>query len=151
MTTRLTLTHPADTLKMVRETLCAAQNALPQTSHHGQRITRIISEIDRQRPLDTDGKHGTLHTDSCGCDDNPTSHPTRTHTGHTLTLTIEDGCDPAPHIKCHHPGPQCDAAIALNNTTIWECYTGPTIHLHDGMEIQPQYNSVTEHWEWGKH
>ena len=34
-----------------------------------ERIGRIIAEIDRQRPLGPDGKHGDRHTSTCGCED----------------------------------------------------------------------------------
>jgi len=70
----LHLTDPRDTLKMLRETLCVAQTALgylpyedPRETGHRDRIGRIIAEIDRQRPLGPDGKHGERHTATCGC------------------------------------------------------------------------------------
>lgn len=63
-----------DDLKSLRETLCVAQKAI-QFEYHGggedpdvQRIGRLIAEIDRQRPLGSDGKHGDLHTPTCGCE-----------------------------------------------------------------------------------
>jgi hypothetical protein len=67
--------HPADTLKMIRETLCVAQSAI--VSHYGRptaqsdvdRIQRLIDDIDKQRPLGPDGKHGDLHTEWCQCKD----------------------------------------------------------------------------------
>ncbi|QDP45503.1 hypothetical protein SEA_FUZZBUSTER_19 [Microbacterium phage FuzzBuster] len=78
----LYLQDPRDTLKMLRETLCEAQSAIwwfeegtkpdddtPAAIAHVERIGRIIAEIDRQRPLGTDGKHGNLHTPTCGCED----------------------------------------------------------------------------------
>lgn len=34
-----------------------------------ERIGRLIAEIDRQRPLGPDGKHGGRHTLTCGCED----------------------------------------------------------------------------------
>lgn len=77
----LYLTDERDSLKSLRETLAVAQGALPQwaeewgivreeeAERHAERIGRLISEIDRQRPLGPDGKHGDLHTPSCGCED----------------------------------------------------------------------------------
>ena len=62
-------------LKMLRETLCVAQTriGLHETStrrdEHVQRIQRLIDEIDFHRPLGVDGKHGNLHTPTCGCED----------------------------------------------------------------------------------
>lgn len=62
----LRLTDPRDSLKMLRETLCSVQRTAGAL--HRDRIGRIINEIDRQRPLGPDGKHGNRHTPTCGCD-----------------------------------------------------------------------------------
>ena len=71
MSTELRLDDPRDTLKMVRETLCVAQQAVGQrddgTDRHMDRLGRVIAEVDRQRPLGPDGKHGDRHTSTCGC------------------------------------------------------------------------------------
>lgn len=65
-------------LKMIRETMCLAEHALYHAARTGgvnprpgdlERIKSIIADIDRQRPLGSDGKHGDLHTPTCGCDD----------------------------------------------------------------------------------
>lgn len=77
VTSVLVLTDPADTLKMLRETLCVAQIAMgvepgediESLIRHRERIQRLIGEIDRQRPLGADGKHGDRHTPTCGCVD----------------------------------------------------------------------------------
>lgn len=64
----------ADSLKMIRETLCVAQFEVGASEHasrrgeHMDRIGRLIKDIDRQRPLGPNGKHGDLHTPTCGCD-----------------------------------------------------------------------------------
>ena len=75
MGTELHLDDPRDTLKMIRETLCVASSGLSlltgDVTRHTERITRIIHEIDRQRPLGPDGKHGDRHTPTCGCEDIP--------------------------------------------------------------------------------
>lgn len=68
----LGLPDPRDTLKMLRETLAVAQGAVGQLGggripEHAERLGRIIAEIDRQRPLGADGKHGDRHTLICGC------------------------------------------------------------------------------------
>lgn len=75
----LYLTDERDSLKSLRETLCRAQTAMLGPNGHGahypeimtevERLGRLIAEIDRQRPLGPDGKHGDLHTPSCGCED----------------------------------------------------------------------------------
>lgn len=67
--------HSADTLKMIRESLCVAQAAIPFASSVGEykthvaRLQRLIDDIDRQRPLGPDGKHDDRHTATCGCED----------------------------------------------------------------------------------
>ena len=71
--------HLDDTLKSIRETLCVASTAVNHVPEYASRaawdtalIGRIIAEIDQQRPLAADGKHGDLHTPTCGCEDKPT-------------------------------------------------------------------------------
>jgi hypothetical protein len=63
-------------LKMLRESLCVAQGAISreyvgESREYGQRYARrlaaVIERIDEARPLGSDGKHGGLHTDVCGC------------------------------------------------------------------------------------
>lgn len=71
------MVNPRD-LKMLRETLCrlevAARYLYPETNRHlTADLNKLINEIDRHRPLGPDGKHGNLHTASCGCEDKP--HP----------------------------------------------------------------------------
>lgn len=75
---------PSAELKMLRETLALAQAAIPaavltydgdeestrqQVRAHLERLGRLVDEIDRHRPLGPDGKHGELHTPTCGCED----------------------------------------------------------------------------------
>ena len=65
----------ADSPKMLRETLCVAQAAI-SSAHltelyarpHIDRLGRLIDECDRHRPIDNGGKHGDLHTATCGCE-----------------------------------------------------------------------------------
>lgn len=59
-------------LKMLREALCVAEGYLlrsDQYSAQGRHIGTLIREIDNHRPLGPNGKHGTLHTRTCGCED----------------------------------------------------------------------------------
>lgn len=65
---------PRDTLKMLRETLCVAETRIVNSPldadrrpSHVARIGRLIRNIDEQRPLGSDGKHGDRHTPTCGC------------------------------------------------------------------------------------
>jgi len=66
-------------LKSLRESLCMAQNAVAHYSSvqqenklgHMKRIQAILDRIDEHRPLGSNGKHGNLHTDICGCEDKP--------------------------------------------------------------------------------
>ena len=60
--------------KMLRETLCVAQSRIGNSwldvgrrPEHVARIQRLIDECDRHRPLGIGGKHGDLHTPTCGC------------------------------------------------------------------------------------
>jgi hypothetical protein len=68
------LTAP-DGLKMLRETLCVAQNAVSRgvdprdrRDEHSRRLQALIDQVDVLRPLGHDGKHGDLHTPWCGCE-----------------------------------------------------------------------------------
>lgn len=61
--------------KMTRETLCAAQAAVsrtragaPRREEHVRRLQALIDACDVHRPLGPDGKHGVLHTPTCGCE-----------------------------------------------------------------------------------
>lgn len=63
------LSVPASSLKMLRETLCRAQSLLALDYHDVMRIQMLCDEIDRHRPLGSDGKHGDRHTATCGCED----------------------------------------------------------------------------------
>lgn len=66
---------PDGGVKMLRESLCAAQAALALTEdrralhHHRARLQDLIDQCDRHRPLGWDGKHGDRHTATCGCED----------------------------------------------------------------------------------
>jgi hypothetical protein len=57
-----------DAPKQLRETLCVVMTGLTDQTHL-DRLQRLVDECDRHRPLGTDGKHGNLHTYTCGCDD----------------------------------------------------------------------------------
>lgn len=53
--------------KTLREKLCQQQSYAPD-DETAQAISRLINILDRHRPLGPDGKHGDLHTPTCGCD-----------------------------------------------------------------------------------
>lgn len=55
-------------LKMLREVLCSAQWKM-ETANARKYLQLLIDEIDRHRPLRSDGKHADLHTPTCGCED----------------------------------------------------------------------------------
>lgn len=66
----------ADDLKTLRETLCVAQQVIgqvqtPRWTLHTVVLQNLIDDIDEQRPLGADGKHGDRHTPTCGCIDVP--------------------------------------------------------------------------------
>lgn len=53
--------------KWLRECLCAQESNAPDEFTRGE-IGRLIRLLDAHRPLASDGKHGKLHTPTCGCD-----------------------------------------------------------------------------------
>lgn len=72
------LAIPAKDLKMLRESLCTLTTAaryLPADKSGSVKagklsyIDKLTKEIDRHRPLGSNGKHGNLHTPTCGCED----------------------------------------------------------------------------------
>lgn len=56
-------------LKSLREALCRQQVLDGWPSDIGSAVDVLIEMIDRHRPLGVDGKHGDLHTVTCGCVD----------------------------------------------------------------------------------
>jgi hypothetical protein len=68
-----------DSPKMLKETLCVAQSGIAELMRNGMtyagdsmqghmdRLSRLIEECDRKRPVGPDGKHGDRHTADCGC------------------------------------------------------------------------------------
>jgi hypothetical protein len=70
---------PVTDLKGTREALCAASTDLGQRMARGIDVDRVpywieclqtlCDQIDVHRPLGRDGKHGDLHTPTCGCED----------------------------------------------------------------------------------
>ena len=54
--------------KGLREHLCQQQTYSPD-DYTRKVLTVGIDVLDQHRPLGTDGKHGDLHTATCGCDD----------------------------------------------------------------------------------
>lgn len=91
----LRLTDPRDSLKMLRETLCVAQQAVGGRHDHSDRIQRMINDIDRQRPLGPNGKHGDRHTLTCGCELDPDSAMNREHKDPIVEIAAlaEELCD----------------------------------------------------------
>ena len=77
----MTVLDVPDDPKQLRETLCIAQSSLACRptdgsilAEHMARLQRLIDECDRHRPLGPDGKHGTRHTPTCGCETPPPSN-----------------------------------------------------------------------------
>ena len=73
MTTDHLLPAP-DSVKLTRETLSVAQNAVTQAwgeferrDEHVARLQALIDACDAHRPLGPDGTHGDRHTPTCGC------------------------------------------------------------------------------------
>jgi hypothetical protein len=118
-----------DSLKMLRETLCVAQTDINRSGRfdeearaHADRLGRLIDEIDRQRPLASNGKHGNLHTATCGCED---KHDWRNEIDTALVernhldvfepgVCERKGCGHYAYI--HDPKCVCGCPKALNHT-----------------------------------
>jgi hypothetical protein len=54
--------------KGLRENLCQQQTFAPDNFTRNE-IERLIEILDLHRPVDNAGKHGMLHTPTCGCED----------------------------------------------------------------------------------
>ena len=68
--------EPRLTLKSAREALCVAELAMDnwlaedeRSRRHQMVVAQLIQIIDLLRPIGPDGRHGSLHTPFCGCDD----------------------------------------------------------------------------------
>lgn len=75
MRSYFTLLIVADGPKMLRETLSVAQARIGNSPYdesrkreHIDRLQRLIDECERHRPTGPGGKHGDLHTPTCGCE-----------------------------------------------------------------------------------
>lgn len=56
-------------LKTLREILCSEQaHAKGWPSDIASAVDVLVEMIDRHRPLGSDGTHGDLHTETCGCE-----------------------------------------------------------------------------------
>lgn len=67
--------HSNHSVKMVGEALAVAETAVANfypADEYRDRCARILadllSDVARQRPTGSNGKHGELHTPTCGCD-----------------------------------------------------------------------------------
>lgn len=56
-------------IKTLREKLCAAQVGSDWPPDVKMLVTTLIDRIDLHRPIGPDGKHGSMHTRTCGCED----------------------------------------------------------------------------------
>ncbi len=70
---RYTSLRLIDSPKSVREALCVAQQSMllrddPRLMIYIDKVSRLIDECDRNRPLGPDGSHGDRHTATCGCE-----------------------------------------------------------------------------------
>lgn len=61
--------YPSWSPKTLRERLAATRAPDPATH---TAIQHLIGLLDLHRPLDNSGKHGLLHTPTCGCEDTQT-------------------------------------------------------------------------------
>lgn len=58
-------------VKTLREDLCRHQSRRDLPDQIASGVDVLIAMIDKHRPLGVDGKHGDLHTATCGCTDQP--------------------------------------------------------------------------------
>ena len=56
-------------VKMLRENLCRQQVGQNWPSQIASAVDVLIDMCDKHRPLGVDGRHGDLHTATCGCVD----------------------------------------------------------------------------------
>jgi len=56
-------------VKMLRENLCRQQVGQNLPSQLASAVDVLIVMCDKHRPLGVDGRHGDLHTATCGCVD----------------------------------------------------------------------------------
>ena len=56
------------TPKYLIEALCSQQVYSPDEATRDE-ISRLLEILHAHRPVDNSGKHGMLHTPTCGCDD----------------------------------------------------------------------------------
>ncbi|WP_280499377.1 hypothetical protein [Nocardia cyriacigeorgica] len=68
--------HSTRSIKTVGEALsyaeCAVLNFYPdnsQRAHYAKVLAELLADVARQRPTGSNGKHGDLHTPTCGCED----------------------------------------------------------------------------------
>lgn len=68
--------HSGHSIKMIGEALCYAETALlnfypvtDQRTRYAAIIADLLADAHRQRPVGSNGKHGDLHTPTCGCED----------------------------------------------------------------------------------
>ena len=67
--------HSSHSIKTLGEALSYAETTIltfyadtTQGAHYASVIAELLRDVERQRPVGRDGKHGDRHTDSCGCE-----------------------------------------------------------------------------------
>jgi hypothetical protein len=61
---------PQEDLKSIREALTISEQLIlksRQYKHLHRHLSQLIFQVDVNRPLKSDGKHGNSHTNTCGC------------------------------------------------------------------------------------
>lgn len=57
-------------VKTLSEALRIAATRTGNASHR-RLLNHLIEQLETHRPVGRDGKHGSLHTRTCGCEDKP--------------------------------------------------------------------------------
>lgn len=92
------------TPKMIKETMARIQSLAPSSSGPDSDIVqKIIDECDRHRPIGPEGRHGQLHTETCGCEDVPVGNEPHVPSG-SVSYVGEVGVE-FTHEHC----PSCEA------------------------------------------
>lgn len=60
--------------KILTEHLCSQATFAPDRVTRDE-IQHLINVLREHRPVGPDGKHGNLHTQTCGCEDVPQEQP----------------------------------------------------------------------------
>ncbi len=112
-------------LKILHEHLCRRQiDAGQWPTDVREAVADLLDLIDVHRPLAANGKHGDLHTNTCGCEDKPTClpdwadtwHPAASHCGKP-TVLVHAGWGRGDVVACYVTGKSIDTCNGQTEAT----------------------------------